>query len=212
MIELIGDEAYGGWRTETSNLTANSIVYSFGQGDNISWDLALIKKVGCKIYAFDPDPKSVKWLSTQTTPPQYIFRAEGISTYDGTQRFYHAFRADKVNSSTMRKNKTFDDLPVKRLRTLMRERGHDHIDILKLDIEGSEYGVLEDIIGLDIQQILVEIHQRFFTGWKGLKRLYGWIKTKHLLCKIKRAGFEVLHRHDIGDGSHDGDYLFIKRL
>ena len=44
----------------------------------------------------------------------------------------------------------------------MRELGRDHIDVLKMDIEGSEYGVLEDVLYLDIRQLLVEVHQRFF--------------------------------------------------
>ncbi len=29
-------------------------------------------------------------------------------------------------------------LPVRTLRSLMKELGHDHLDVLKLDVEGSE--------------------------------------------------------------------------
>lgn len=208
MIEFIGDTRYGGWYTDTSGLHSRSIVYSFGVGDDISWDLALIEKFGCTIFAFDPDPKSVEWLSRQRTPRQFVFTPEGVSNFDGTQRFYHAFRADKINSSTMRKNKTYDDLPVKKLKTLMLERGHSHIDLLKMDIEGSEYAVLPDIVDLDVRQILVETHERFFSGWKGFKPLYGWIKTRHLFYTLWRAGFKLVFKRSIGDGSRDCDYIF----
>lgn len=45
----------------------------------------------------------------------------------------------------------------------MQELGHDHIDILKMDIEGAEYPVLKDILesGIKIGQILVEYHHFF---------------------------------------------------
>jgi hypothetical protein len=46
----------------------------------------------------------------------------------------------------------------KRMADLMVELGHDHIDILKLDIEGSWYEVLQDILAskLSISVICVE--------------------------------------------------------
>lgn len=193
-VEFLGHPTHGGWHADTSSITAQSIVYAFGVGDDITWDLALIEKYGCTVNAFDPDPHSHAWLATQHTPSQFRFRPEGIAAYDGVQRFYDPYNPHNVSMSVMRKNKTFIDLPVKRLQTFMRELGHDHIDILKMDIEGSEYAVLPDILKLDIKQILVEIHPHFYRyGWKGLKRLYGWFKTKLLFWRIKRAGFTTAH-------------------
>ncbi len=45
----------------------------------------------------------------------------------------------------------------------MRELGHEHIDILKMDIEGAEYDVIDDIYksGIRPRQLLVEFHHRF---------------------------------------------------
>ncbi len=45
----------------------------------------------------------------------------------------------------------------------MKQLGHEEIDILKMDIEGAEYGVIEDIIKKSIfpRQILIEFHHRF---------------------------------------------------
>ena len=52
--------------------------------------------------------------------------------------------------------KTFDDIT--------RELKHTHIDVLKMDIEGAEYEVIETIIKspVTIDQILVEFHDRNF--------------------------------------------------
>ena len=37
-------------------------------------------------------------------------------------------------------------IKVKRLTTIMRELGHEWVDVLKIDIEGHEWPVLEDMI------------------------------------------------------------------
>ena len=49
------------------------------------------------------------------------------------------------------------------LSTILEKLGHNRIDILKMDIEGAEYEVIEDIISstVPIQQVLIEFHHRF---------------------------------------------------
>jgi FkbM family methyltransferase len=39
---------------------------------------------------------------------------------------------------------------MKTLKDIMNELGHEHIDVLKMDIEGSEYDVLENILNENI--------------------------------------------------------------
>lgn len=47
--------------------------------------------------------------------------------------------------------------------SIMRELGHTQIDLLKIDIEGSEFSVIEDVLNnnVPVRQICVEIHDRF---------------------------------------------------
>jgi hypothetical protein len=145
-------------------------------------------------------------------PPEFKFTSVGIGDKDGTVPF--EFKEDKLDISVThrfgRAGKMLE-LPVKRLSTLMYERGHNHIDILKMDIESAEYDVIPDIVGLDIRQILVETHQRFFVGWKGLKPLYGKWKAHTFFRTLVNAGFKVAHAQPIADGSIDKDYLLLKR-
>lgn len=54
-------------------------------------------------------------------------------------------------------------VPVRSFTSIVKELRHDLIDVLKMDIEGSEHVVLDDILGsgVKIKQILIEFHHRF---------------------------------------------------
>jgi hypothetical protein len=62
---------------------------------------------------------------------------------------------------------------------------HTHVDILKMDIEGTEYEIIEDILNANISigQILIEFHGRFYTD--------GNSKTKYAIKKLKEYGYEI---------------------
>jgi FkbM family methyltransferase len=204
-LDRLGNEDYGSWTTDIEGLTKESIVYSFGVGYDISWDLELIRRYGCRVYAFDPTYSSAEWLKKQILPPEFVFEQVGISTYDGDETFYLPLKEGKGDFSTVKKGSRSTRLPVKTLQTLMKERGHKQIDVLKMDIEGAEFAVLPTIAALNIRQLLVEIHSRFYdVGWKGMRRWLGWAKTKRVLLALRWHRFRCVHQHD-------EDYTFLKR-
>ncbi len=49
---------------------------------------------------------------------------------------------------------------MKSIENIMKELGHKHIDVLKMDIESAEYDVIENILNakISITQILIEFH------------------------------------------------------
>src|SRR5262245_56805324 len=94
---LLGSE-YGGWCVCPDPLDERSIVYSFGVGQDISWDLAMIERFGMTVHAFDPTPKSIEWIRQQKLPPHFVFHEYGIADYDGTAHFVLP-RADFVSFS-----------------------------------------------------------------------------------------------------------------
>jgi FkbM family methyltransferase len=202
--EWLGNTTYGGWETVTEGLGTDSVVYSFGVGTDMSWDLELIRRFGCRVYAFDPNPVAVAFVGAQTLPSELRFTPTGIAAYDGTQSFWG--REGKVSTSTVKKIGGREDLPVRTLETLMRERGHERVDVLKLDIEGSEFSVVPRIVSLPIRQILLEMHTRFYRhGWKGLRRMWGWYLARRLFRALKRSGFVLVN--EAGD-----DYTFYRPL
>lgn len=158
-ITKLGSE-YGKHYACLDHLTENSLVYSFGIGEDITFDLELIEKIGCDVHAFDPTPKSLNWISKQLVPRQFHFYDYGLSNTDGVLKFEPPPNPEWVSYKES-SNGSFE-FPVKKLSTVKKELGHEdkRIDFLKLDIEGSEYTVIENILqdNLNPVQMSVEFH------------------------------------------------------
>jgi len=175
------------WCVCPQELSASSVVYSVGVGEDISFDLALIERFGMRVHAFDPTPRSIEWLQSQTVPPEFVFHAYGVAGFDGNCAFLPPENPAHV-SHTILKRESFRpaiDLPVHRLGTIMNMLGHEQIDLLKMDIEGAEYGVLADMLacGVPVKQLLVEFHHR----WPQL----GIEKTKQAILALNAAGYRI---------------------
>ncbi len=165
-IERHGSE-YGGWVICPDYISKRSIIYSLGIGEDISFDLSLIEKYNCNVFGFDPTPKSIKWINNQILPENFFFINVGLSNTDSLVKFFPPQNKNYVSYSMFnKKGKNHHinsiELEVKRLKTLMDMLGHNTVDLLKMDIEGSEYDVIEDMIASDIfpKQLQIEFHFR----------------------------------------------------
>ncbi len=170
-------------------LTSRSIVYSAGIGDDISFDLDLIKHFAATVYGFDPSPSSIAWIEKYSLPFEFKFFPYGISDHDGEILLYPSENGGNSFSIYGRKMESGApfEVPVMRLSSVMRELGHTRIDLLKLDIEGMEYAVIRDMIDSDIKpaQMIVEFHHRFSD--------VGISKTRDSLRMLKKYGYKIVH-------------------
>lgn len=202
MNKLRLGSTYGGWNICPNYLSADSIVYSFGIGEDISFDLELIKHFGCNIYAFDPTTKSLDWLKTQSLPKKFNYYGYGIADFDGLAQFFPPDNPEHVSHTILYKesiqNKTIE-VEVHKLTTIMDNFGHSFINLLKMDIEGAEYSVLEDLIKSDVKvrQLLIEFHHRFPQ--------VGLQKTKKIIKQLNNYGYELFAISDSKE-----EYSFIK--
>jgi FkbM family methyltransferase len=189
------------WCISPDYLCRDSVVYSIGIGDDISFDLGLIRKYGLTVHAFDPTPRSRRWLDMQLLPPQFVYHDVGIAHFDGIAGFSMPDRPDFVSFSMVLDSKAPQvDIRVQRLATMAAGLGHGSIDLLKMDIEGAEYDVIDDIIasGIPIRQFLVEFHHR----WPGV----GIGKTREAIRKLNDGGFAIFDVSACGE-----EYSFIRR-
>lgn len=168
-VLTLGDHSAddGVWTVCPDLVHPRSIIYSFGIGRNISWDLAMIDRFGVTINAFDPTQRSLTWLRSQQLPKAFCVHEIGLADYDGSLRLYPPRRTDNRHASytsvRFPKSDAPVEVPVKRLSTIMADLGHEHVDVLKMDIEGAEYGVIDDLVGMKNppRQVIVELHGRF---------------------------------------------------
>ena len=79
---------YGGFYVCPEFLNENSIIYSFGIGEDISFDRTIIENHNCHVFGFDPTPKAINWVNSQNVPAKFNFFEFGISNKSGFVDFY----------------------------------------------------------------------------------------------------------------------------
>ncbi|GAB5364057.1 hypothetical protein AAMO2058_000936800, partial [Amorphochlora amoebiformis] len=164
------------------------IVYDFGIRDRPKFGIQMYDEFKCQVYAFDPSPVSVEWFTKDeegrmlADKSYYHFYPYGAGGVDGNITLYE-YSWQQVSNIHLPTTVSDDcenhgdgcklidhkaglfKLPVKTLKTIMRDLNHTHVDILKLDIEGSEWGFMENILDNGcppVDQISVEYHHFSF--------------------------------------------------
>ena len=120
-IEFHGTE-YGGWAVLDQSIQRTSVVYSFGIGEDASFDLSLIERHGCDVHGFDPTPKSQKWVGTHIRNDRFHMYPWAINAKDGTLRLFLPRNRDHVSASLAHSSLMSDDYfdaPAYRLSTVM---------------------------------------------------------------------------------------------
>lgn len=175
------------WPVCPEALPERPFVYSFGVGEDVSFDLELIRRFHATVHAFDPTPRSIAWIANQELPEHFHFHPCGIAKHDGVSSFAPPANPAHVSHTMIARRgaAASRELPVKRIQTLLSELRHGRIDLLKMDIEGAEYMVIDDLISsrIIVKQLLVEFHHR----WKEV----GVSKTKEAVRNLNAAGYRI---------------------
>lgn len=212
---LVGSDFYQGRQVKCSQLTLGNrfaswtfcpdplreqaVIYSFGVGEDISFDLELMDRFQLEIHAFDPSPRSIDWVRQQDLKEGFHFYPYGLAASDGNLSFSEpeepGIQSLKLSRSIMdmETGKNIMELPVHRLSTIMQKLKHDRIDILKMDIEGAEYEVIEDILSsaIPVSQLLIEFHHRF--------EHIGIARTREAISLLNEADFRIFHVSGSGE-------------
>jgi FkbM family methyltransferase len=183
------------WPICREALPDKPLVYSFGVGEDISFDLELIRLFDATIHAFDPTPGAIAWINGQQLPENFHFHACGLADHDGVSRFRAPINPAHVSHSMVAVKGAVPscELPVKRMQTIISELRHPRVDLVKVDIEGAEYVVIDDFIasGIFVKQLLVEFHHR----WKEISVS----KTKLAIRKLNAAGYRIFATSPTGE-------------
>ena len=164
---------YGGWLIPAEpGITQNDTCYLAGAGEDISFDCELVQHFHCKIRIIDPTPRAMEhfmglesavienrrfpinnsetefYTITADDLAHISFHPVGLAGEDAELKFYLPKNPAHVSCSTVNLQKTSDYFTAQclRLGTLMKQLGDTKVDLLKMDIEGAEYTVIEDLL------------------------------------------------------------------
>ncbi len=189
---------YGGWPVIGKLLNEQSVVLSFGLGEDVSFDIELIERFGSDVHGFDPTPKSRAWLAKQNLPSQFQIHNVGLAAKSGVLTFTAPSAENFASWSATHREGPSEDvetvaLPVESLEAVCERLQLSDIDVLKMDIEGSENEVIESLESSKIRpaQILVEFHHRIHRT--------DFSRTKKAVETLESMGYRLFYVSDLGD-------------
>ncbi len=208
---------FHGYYLPDNFLSPSSVCYCIGAGEDISFDTELVVRYNSNVYIFDPMPEGLNHYNKVVSLTQknqkvltnddesgfeYRINTEqlrkttfvNIGVWDKKEvlKFYKPAKENYASHSVVNLQKTNDYLeaPVDRLSNIMKSLGHKEIDMLKMEIEGAEYKVIDTIVEdkLNIKIICVEFDEVHFS--KGLGYL---MRIKKSSEKLINAGYRIVH-------------------
>ena len=189
-----------GFFVDTALLNRDSVILSFGVGTDISFDLSLQRRGVKHIYLFDPTPVASEFINTLHLPATFSFYPFGLSDHDGKQIFYLPSKSHRVSGSSLNldhlQSQKNIEVEMKTISTIMKELNLLQIDLLKMDIEGSEFVVINNMMAEKIypRQLCVEFHARYFEDGKQ--------KMKNTIALLEE------HKYEVSAYTDGEEYLF----
>jgi FkbM family methyltransferase len=184
----LGSE-YGGWWVPSDLLDHRGHVVCAGVGEDTTFDEALIAR-GCEVWALDPTPRAIEHVRARGAGmyvgDRFHFLPVGLWHRREQLRFYTPANPDHVSHSIVNLQETsgYFLADCLSLRDVMDRAGFEVLDLLKLDIEGAEFAVLDDMIASPIrpQAICVELDDPLPAR-----------RTLDLLRRLRGAGYRLVH-------------------
>lgn len=190
-LEKFGDERFGlQWTICPTGLNSKSVVYSAGIGGDISFEQALVKRFGCDIILCDPSPIAAKTMVLpENRIPQFHFRPLALAGHTG--HIGVSPQTDSKGETWFSRNAEDmgKQIACMDVASLMESNGHTHIDLIKIDIEGSEYDVIEDMVKRRIpaRQICLEYHHGVLPGITRMQSIRS-------MFKLFSRGYRMVHQ------------------
>jgi FkbM family methyltransferase len=165
-LEFHGSD-YGGWPIVSNSLSKDSVVVDIGLGEDISFSESLMRRYGCSVYGFDPTPKSIEYVRARQLCGFHLFEV-GVAAKGGEATFYLPNNAEHVSGSLFRSTHVGSQemkVPLIPMDSVPELIGSRKLDLIKIDIEGAEFDLLESqafaAAAEHTNQICIEFHHRW---------------------------------------------------
>ena len=185
------------------------IIYSAGIGDLINFEMELLEffqreGIKAELFAIDPTPASLDFLARQDLPGNFHVVPYALSDRDGdvffalpqAEGWVSGASVDVKNDS---RNLDFNNrikVQGKTIKSIMEKFGHNKIDLLKMDIEGAEFDVLENAIknAVQIKEICLDHHEHMLkNGRKRIKGLLSMLQEYYNIFYVEKDNKHVAY-------------------
>jgi FkbM family methyltransferase len=219
-VAKIGTD-YGGWYCMTGALAPGGVALCAGAGEDVSFDVLLNARFGLRVICVDPTPRAIVHVralldaaATGTSMPieggpasyalagfdsaRFEFVPVALWSADGSLRLYAPRDSRHVSHSATNLQHTteFIDVPAARLESLLAARSIAGLALLKLDIEGAEYAVIDALLAGPLRpaQLMIEFDelnqpQSFGAGARVARRVRALLATGYRLVHVDGANF-----------------------
>ena len=174
------DKGYQTYRLDY-DLDENSLVFDVG-GYEGQWTSDIFSKYCCNIFIFDPVKEFVNNIQNRFSKNKKII----VFNFGLSNKSYRTkISVDKDSSSLYINRNKLENVDFVRLVDFIKERNTSRIDLLKLNIEGAEFDLLEDLINSGeikkIRNIQVSFHEIVPNAEIRMKKIQSELKKTHFL-------------------------------
>lgn len=189
-----------------ASLPVKGSVIDVGCSYEADFSLYMIERHGLQAYGVDPTRKHRKKLEKleQHYKGNFHHLPVAIGAFDGSIKFHESVQNESgsilFDHFNIQRDEVVEyEVEIVGLKTLLTRIGVDHVAILKLDLEGAEYDLLENLKCDEtsaFDQIFVEFHHNAVDK-------YSENDTEKLVGKITGFGYKSYSLDDI-------NYLFYR--
>lgn len=171
------------------DINENSVVFDMG-GYHGDWAVDIFCKYSCKIYIFEPVQKFADMIKNRFSHNDkinvYSFGLAGQD--DETEILLDEDSSSVVNTLIEPENK--EKIKLIEAAKFLKEASIENIDLMKINIEGGEYDLLEHLINTGfiskIRNIQVQFHEYFPGAEARMKNIQQKLmETHHLTYQYK---------------------------
>jgi FkbM family methyltransferase len=162
-LEHLGT-AYGGFTVPTDRIEPGWMAWSAGAGNDVSFDVELLRRFGARVRSFDPFQRHLDAALEQAKGLDgYSIHHVAIASTDGPVTLWGSDDPDEGMVSSLEQHRAERSFVAegRTIPSLAAELGDQRIDLLKLAIEGAEYDVLAslDPRDLGVRMLCVEVNE-----------------------------------------------------
>ena len=197
-------EMFGNYPLMPGLIPDDGVVLSLGIGFYTDFDEAIVERTKASITMVDPVPKCIEYARSRPLADKFDIQQVAASATDGeVELFMIDDMGGLEGTSAVAKRRVGwtskkVKVPARRVSTILKDSGHDRLDVLKLDIEGMAEDIIRDTLdsGLRPTQIVGE----FERPW-GMFQTRGWLREMTILLqRLVDEGYELYHFRDSSIG------------